>query len=195
MKNNKPAGYDGLVAELIKYGGKELHKRIHELIEEIWIKEEMPRECKIGVITPELMKEEEAKLSVFERKVIRTIIGPKVTEDEEIRILMNYEIDQILKHENIVRFCKAQRIRWYGHIFRKTRDDAIKILTEWKPTETRPRGKPRSRWRKQLEIDIKEVNVGNRNKSRNNRKEKKRIWTDPPVKRTARIRKDSYYFT
>ena len=52
MKNNKAAGYDGLVAELIKYEGKELHKRIHGLIEEIWIKEEMPRERKIGVITP-----------------------------------------------------------------------------------------------------------------------------------------------
>ena len=52
MKNNKPAGYDGLVAELIKYGGKQLHKRIHEQIEEISIKEEMPREWKIGVITP-----------------------------------------------------------------------------------------------------------------------------------------------
>ncbi|XP_063933749.1 uncharacterized protein LOC135145558 [Zophobas morio] len=104
---------------------------------------------------------EEAKVQAFERKVIRTILNLKVTEDGEIRILMNYEIDQILKQENIVRSCKAQRIRCYDHIFRKTKDDPIRILTEWKPTEARPR----NRWREQVENDTKEMNVGNRNKT------------------------------
>ena len=35
IKNKKAAGYDGIGAELIKYGRRELHMKIHELLTEI----------------------------------------------------------------------------------------------------------------------------------------------------------------
>jgi hypothetical protein len=37
--NNNPPGTDGIVPELIKYGGNKLLNRMYELIREIWEEE------------------------------------------------------------------------------------------------------------------------------------------------------------
>jgi hypothetical protein len=61
---------------------------------------------------PKLMKkkmEEERALAVFGRKILRKIYGP-VKENELWRIRRNYELEAIIKGENIVRFIKCQRI-------------------------------------------------------------------------------------
>ena len=42
-----------------------------------------------------------------------------VKEDDEWRIRNNQEIDELLKHEGIVRFVMAQQIQWLGHLERK----------------------------------------------------------------------------
>ncbi|GLV47822.1 hypothetical protein CBL_20971, partial [Carabus blaptoides fortunei] len=42
MKNNKSPGENGIRVEMIKYGGKRLHNKIHDLLIEIWAKEELP---------------------------------------------------------------------------------------------------------------------------------------------------------
>ncbi|KAJ4437540.1 hypothetical protein ANN_17685 [Periplaneta americana] len=42
IKNNNASGDDGMVAELFKYGGRELGLRIVKLIQDVWIKEEIP---------------------------------------------------------------------------------------------------------------------------------------------------------
>ena len=62
--------------------------------------------------------EEERTLAVFERKILRKIYGP-VKENELWRIRRNDELEAITKGENIVRFIKCQRIRWFGHIERR----------------------------------------------------------------------------
>jgi len=70
-----------------------------------------------------LTMEEERALAVFERKILSKIYGP-VTENEICRNRRNYELEVIIKGENIVRFIKCQRIRWLGHIERM-QDTAI----------------------------------------------------------------------
>jgi len=64
-----------------------------------------------------LTMEEERALAVFERKILRKIHGT-VKENELWEIRRNDELEAIIKGENIVRFIKCQKIRWFGHIER-----------------------------------------------------------------------------
>jgi hypothetical protein len=44
LKNNRAPGKDSITTELIKYGGRKLWIRIHQLIKRVWEREEMPQE-------------------------------------------------------------------------------------------------------------------------------------------------------
>ena len=58
---------------------------------------------------------------------------------------------------------KSRRLRWAGHIARmEDGRNAFKILTG-KPTGKRPLGRPRSRWKDNIRMDLKEmgINAGN----------------------------------
>ena len=56
-------------------------------------------------------------LRIFERQILRKISGP-VNIDNIWRIRNNMEIDELIEGADIVRFIKAQRIKWLGHIQR-----------------------------------------------------------------------------
>jgi len=53
----------------------------------------------------------------FERQTLRKVFGP-VNIDNIWRIRNNVEIDKLIECADIVRFVKAQRIKWLGHIQR-----------------------------------------------------------------------------
>jgi len=48
--------------------------------------------------------------------------------------------------EHAVRYMKAQRIRWVGHIVRMDKEIAVKRITEWRPAAVGRIGRPRLRW-------------------------------------------------
>lgn len=60
---------------------------------------------------------DENNLRAFERKILRKIFGP-VKEDNNVYRVRYNEIMQLMENEDIVRFIKAQRLRWLGHIKR-----------------------------------------------------------------------------
>jgi len=53
---------------------------------------------------------------VFERKVLRKIFGPTKERDGTWRIKTNDELDELIRHKNIINLIKAQRLRWFGHL-------------------------------------------------------------------------------
>ena len=64
-----------------------------------------------------LTAKDENNLHIFERQILRKIFGP-VNIDNMWRIRNNMEIDKLIEGAGIVRFIKAQRIKWMGHIQR-----------------------------------------------------------------------------
>jgi sorting nexin-29 len=52
LKNNGAPGKDSITSELIKYGGRKLWNRIHQLITTIWETKQMPQEWGTAIICP-----------------------------------------------------------------------------------------------------------------------------------------------
>jgi hypothetical protein len=52
LKNNRAPGEDSVTSELIKYGGRKLWNRIHQLITTIWEIEQIPQEWGTAIMCP-----------------------------------------------------------------------------------------------------------------------------------------------
>ena len=72
----------------------------------------------------------------FERKIYRTIYGPKYEKGER-KSPTNRELEEMSKGENIVKWIKGQRISWLGHLQRMEEDRMHKksSLKNWKGRE------------------------------------------------------------
>jgi hypothetical protein len=103
-------------------------------------------------------------------QILRKIFGP-VNIDNVWRIRNNMEIDNLIEGADIVRFIKAQRIQWLGHIQRMDQARPTRKLLDWKPMETRRVGRRRQRWEDVME-DLKKVKVRNWKEAAKDR----RIW-------------------
>ena len=84
-------------------------------------------------------------LRIFERQILRKIFGP-VNIDNVWRIRNNMGIDKLTEGADIVRFIKAKRIKWLGHIQRMDRARPTGKLLDWRPMGNRQVGRPRQRW-------------------------------------------------
>jgi hypothetical protein len=103
----------------------------------------------------------EQKLMVFERKILRKISGPIEVSEDRWRIGTNGELDMLINHANIVRYVKAQRIIWLGHIERMPDGRTVEKITNWKPIAPRHSGRPRLRWEEGVRSDLKAMKVQN----------------------------------
>ena len=84
------------------------------------------------------------KLLVFERKILRNIFGP-IKEKGIWRIKINQELDEIIKHKDIINFIRAQRLSWLGHVERMQGMRMVKAIYSWYPISSRPTGRPKTR--------------------------------------------------
>ena len=69
------------------------------------------------------------KLSVFEKKILRKIFGPTKEANGIWRIETNKQLEELIKHRNIINYVKAQRFSWFGHTKRKPETSVRKEYT------------------------------------------------------------------
>jgi len=63
------------------------------------------------------------------------------------------------KGENIVKWMKGQRISWLGHLERLEEDSMSKNNFTQELGGTRRRGRPRKRWKEEVERDLQVLGV------------------------------------
>jgi len=102
-------------------------------------------------------REEQAVL-IFGRKILRRICGAKY-ENGEWKSRKNRELEEMSKGENIVKWIKGQRVSWLGQLEGMEENRMPrKIFTE-ELEGTRRRGRPRKRWKKEVERDLQVLEV------------------------------------
>jgi hypothetical protein len=76
-------------------------------------------------VLKEAMKQ---KLLIYERKILRRIFGRSKNMDGSWRIKTNEELNKLIKYKNIVNHIKAQRLGWFGHVYRMENDRLVKRI-------------------------------------------------------------------
>jgi hypothetical protein len=84
------------------------------------------------------------------------------------------EIDKLMEGADIVRFIKAQRIKWLGHIRRMDQARPTRKLSDRRPVGTNPVGRPRQRWHEDVMEDLKKLKLKNWKETAKDR----RTWRD-----------------
>jgi hypothetical protein len=102
-------------------------------------------------------KEEEAVL-IYERKIFRRKYGPKY-ENGEWKSRTNRELEEMNGGENIVEWIEGQRIIWLGHLERMEEDRMPKKIFTQEMEGARRRGRPRNRWKEEVERDLQVLGV------------------------------------
>jgi len=96
---------------------------------------------------------------VFERKILRKILGPKRNNNGEYEIRNNKELKNLYKEPTIIGTLKSMRISWVGHVWRLER--MIGLIIKWRPDTKRFRGRPKQKWMDRVQDDLKLLDVRN----------------------------------
>jgi hypothetical protein len=111
-----------------------------------------------GYETLTLTKSDENLLRIFERKILRKIYRP-IHEGDTSRIRNNEELNSSINGEDIVKFIKAQRIRWLGHIRRMEVGAMPRKMMEGRLFIGRRKGRHRLRWMDDVIADLKVLKI------------------------------------
>jgi len=107
-----------------------------------------------------LQKSDELSLGRFERKVLRKIFGPVCIEGVWRR-RFNDELYELYGDMHLCRRLRIQRLRWLGHVERQDEDAPAHKIFDSTPSGQRGRGRPRMKWRTQVEADLNLLGVQN----------------------------------
>ena len=92
---------------------------------------------------------------MFERK----IFGPTEEANGIWKIKSNKELDELIKHRNVINYVKVQRFSWFGHMNRMPETSVVKRIHKWKPFTGRQAGMPKSRWEDDVRNDLKKMKL------------------------------------
>ena len=97
-------------------------------------------------------------LRIFERKILQKIYGP-IQEGDIWNIRNNEELNRSINREDIVKFIKAQRIRWLGNLKRMEEGVMPRKMMEGRLFIGRRKGRPSLRWMDDVIADLKAVKI------------------------------------
>jgi hypothetical protein len=66
-----------------------------------------------------------------------------------------------MKEENIVRFIKSQRLARYDHVNRTEDNKNVKAIMKWNPIDKRSSGRPKTRWKNDVQKDLRAMKITN----------------------------------
>lgn len=85
-----------------------------------------------------------SRIQAAEMRVLRRIAGCRRIDKIENKV-----IRENLKVEPLLLQIEKSQMRWLGHVLRMGPERLVKKVWNARPTETRPKGRPRARWRDQ----------------------------------------------
>jgi len=91
------------------------------------------------------------RLATFHQNCLRKIFWP-------INI-SNKDLLQNTNSTNIVDQIRERRMRWLGHVLRKPASDITKVALRWTPQGKRPRGRPKTTWRRTVQSELMKMGV------------------------------------
>ncbi len=112
-----------------------------------------------GCETWTLTTNQELRLDVFERRILRYRFGPVRDESGLWRIRTNEEVYALYDDCSIVSFIKGMRIQWAGHVARMNDSRTVKRVFDGGMHGPRQPGRPRTRWVEDVEQDLKMLQV------------------------------------
>jgi hypothetical protein len=107
-----------------------------------------------------LTKNNERRLGLFERKVLRCIFGAK-QENGTWRKRYNHELYEIFNDSNIVNYIKVKRLSWAEHLMRMSNERTLKKIFNTKPVGSRSDERPNLRWEDGAVQDMRILGVKN----------------------------------
>jgi hypothetical protein len=96
-----------------------------------------------------LTMRKERRLRVFQNRVLKRIFGPK-----------REKVNDLYSSPKIVWVIKLRRIRWVGHVACMGESRGVYWVLVGKPEGKRPLGRPRHRWKDNINMDLQEMGCG-----------------------------------
>jgi hypothetical protein len=62
-----------------------------------------------------------------------------------------------MRYEAVVRYIKGQRLAWLGHLERMHEERTTKKISLWKPLSSRPKGRPKKKWKDVQDLQIMKI--------------------------------------
>ena len=66
-----------------------------------------------------------------------------------------------MRGQDIVKYIRAQWIKWWGHLDRMEKTKTVRKFTEWNPIGMRSKGRAKHRWRDEVQNNLKKLKVSN----------------------------------
>ncbi|KAF2892164.1 hypothetical protein ILUMI_14009 [Ignelater luminosus] len=108
-------------------------------------------------------------LAIWERQILKKIFGRKIVRKRWVR-RTNQKLQQLYGEPNLVEVAKASRIRWIGHAVRLPVGRQPKRIFKSEPGGKRRRGRPKARWKKEVQEDIAKLRIMDWRTKANDRK-------------------------